>query len=47
MYLLRLGLAGVGRERVGGEKIERQLAASPRPGSDPVEQLVTQLRQVG
>src|SRR6266699_4026149 len=47
MYLLRLGLAGVGGERVGGEQIERQLAASGRPGGHAVEQLVAELRQVG
>src|SRR5258706_14847885 len=47
MYLLRLGLAGVGGERVGGEQIERELAASARPGGHAVEQLVAKLRQVG
>src|SRR2546428_627137 len=47
MYLLSLSLEGVGGERVGRQKIERELAAARRPRGDSVQQLATEARQMG
>src|SRR5437667_3864638 len=44
--LLGLGLARVGGERIGGEEIERQLAASQRSGRHAVQQLTPEPRQM-